>query len=92
MAASGFGPKVLGLMMKVRPGSVGLMAENLVRFVSWQNPMAICLAIVAAPAAIRTSPNSTRPRSAIPRCVRCCGVPGSPSCARHRGSTACAKP
>ncbi len=36
-------------------------------------------------AAIRIWPNSTRPRSAIPRCGCCCGAPACPSCATRPG-------
>jgi hypothetical protein len=51
--AGGFAQQVLGLVSGNRPGDAGLMAENLLRFVAWQSPVAIALGVVGAAAARR---------------------------------------
>jgi hypothetical protein len=53
--AGGFARETLGLFSDNRPGDAGLMAENLLRFVAWQSPLAIALGLVGGAAARRRS-------------------------------------
>lgn len=53
MGAGGFAARVQALIEARKLGDIPLMARNLARFVSWQNPLAVALAVVGALAAFR---------------------------------------
>ncbi|MEO6341077.1 MAG: hypothetical protein ABIO39_13630 [Caulobacteraceae bacterium] len=53
VGGSFFVTRVVNLLEQVSIGGVGLMAKNLIRFVTWQNPLMIALAMLAPVAAWR---------------------------------------
>ncbi|MGH7010903.1 MAG: hypothetical protein ACREEX_08695, partial [Caulobacteraceae bacterium] len=52
-SAGGFFAHAVTLISAFDLGSFGIMAKNLVRFIAWQNPLAISLALVGIPLAWR---------------------------------------
>lgn len=54
MGAGNFPARVAALVAKVDPAGWSLMAKNLLRFLLWQNPLAVALAAMGAVAAVRT--------------------------------------
>ena len=55
VGASGFVQHVIELLQDFSPGAAALMAENLVRFIAWQNPLFLPLLLAGGGAALRTS-------------------------------------
>jgi hypothetical protein len=53
LGGGGFAQRVLALLAMVQFGNLGAMAESLVRFVTWQNPLTVPLALAAGLAALR---------------------------------------
>ena len=45
--------RAAGMLAKLDPGTIGLMARNLFRFAAWQNPLLPVLAVIGMTAAIR---------------------------------------
>jgi hypothetical protein len=48
--------RVVELLTAFDLANLGLMAKNLIRFVTWQNPLAICLAVVSLGPSLRAGP------------------------------------
>ncbi|MFI4972999.1 MAG: hypothetical protein ACHP84_00500 [Caulobacterales bacterium] len=53
VGAGWFAARVGDLLKHVNPGALGIMAESLVRFVTWQNPLAAPLALLGVGGAMR---------------------------------------
>lgn len=53
LAGGGFVDRVLALIAHTNASALGLMGENLLRFIAWQNPFAVVLAVATGTAAVR---------------------------------------